>query len=77
MTIEESIKTAEPKEIIVCDECGSLFIKSAMKGLCTECANILYDYPVCGHTFRDGRCIKCGYDGSTNKYLQSLKRKGE
>lgn len=65
------------KEISICNECGSPFIKSYMKGLCMECANILYSYPACEHIFSDGKCIKCGYDGSTSKYLEFLKNKGE
>ena len=36
------------KELAVCDECGSLFLKgsSQMMGLCPECAHVLYGYLV-------------------------------
>ena len=35
------------KELAVCDECGSLFLKgsSQMMGLCPECAHVLYGSP--------------------------------
>ena len=43
------------KELVVCDECGSLFFKgsSQMMGLCPECAHILYGYPNCAHHFHE------------------------
>ena len=45
------------KELVICDECGSLFFKgsSQMMGLCPECAHILYGYPNCPHHFQNGR----------------------
>lgn len=56
-----------------CDECGSRFIASAsrMAGLCAECAHRLYGYPACEHDFADGRCARCGWDGSVSDFLKS------
>ena len=64
------------KELAVCDECGSLFLKgsSQMMGLCPECAHILYGYPNCDHHFQNGRCVNCYWDGSESAYIKSLKR---
>lgn len=57
-----------------CDECGSSYFidASAMSGLCAECAHRLYGYPKCEHTFVDGRCTKCGWNGSFSNYLRDL-----
>lgn len=57
----------------LCDECGSGFIASAstMAGLCAECAHRLYGYPACPHEMKDGRCAKCGWDGSVSDFLRS------
>jgi len=54
-----------------CDECGSAFIaeRSAMAGLCAECAHQLYGYPACAHAFEGGRCAQCGWDGSVSEFL--------
>lgn len=54
-----------------CDECGSDFIaaRSAIAGLCAECAHQLYGYPACVHAFEQGRCVTCGWDGSVSKFL--------
>ena len=59
-------------EIKTCDECASTFIASAsaMDGLCAECAHRLYGYPACPHDFHEGRCIKCGWDGSVSEFLK-------
>ncbi|MGD2134311.1 MAG: hypothetical protein PVI23_16090 [Maricaulaceae bacterium] len=56
----------------VCDECGSGFIRAAspMTGLCAECAHQLYGHSPCAHAFENGRCSKCGWDGSTSDYLK-------
>lgn len=61
---------AEPEK--TCDECGSGFIaaRSAMAGLCAECAHRLYNYPACPHAFADGRCTLCGWDGSVSAFLK-------
>lgn len=63
----DSVNTA------VCDECGSEFLKSSskMKGLCPECASILYGYTACRHIFRDGKCIYCLWDGSRSGYIKT------
>jgi NMD protein affecting ribosome stability and mRNA decay len=55
----------------VCDECGSGFIRarSAMAGLCAECAHRLYGYPPCPHDVEAGRCVRCGWDGSVSQFL--------
>lgn len=55
-----------------CDECGSLFRRSAsaMAGLCAECAHRLYGYPACPHEFVDGRCVRCLWDGSVSAFLR-------
>jgi predicted RNA-binding Zn-ribbon protein involved in translation (DUF1610 family) len=52
-----------------CDECGSDYFadSSAMAQLCPECAHLLYAYPICEHNFADGRCTRCGWDGSLSR----------
>ena len=57
-----------------CDECGSAYFSetSQMKDLCPECAHHLYGYAVCLHAFVDGRCARCGWDGSRSAYVRSL-----
>lgn len=51
-----------------CDECGSLFYSdvSPMAGLCPECAQLLYGYEGCAHSFADSRCTRCHWDGSVS-----------
>jgi hypothetical protein len=58
-----------------CDECGSQYYREAsrMDSLCPECAHILYGYEPCAHTFIDGRCSRCHWDGSVSDYCRSLK----
>ncbi len=58
-----------------CDECGSAFLSSdaTMSGLCPECSHYLYDKPNCAHSFRDGRCRRCGWDGSVSDYVAKMK----
>ncbi len=60
--------------IVMCDECGSKYLKSKSKmtALCPECAHILYGYAKCNHQFKDGKCIFCFWDGSKSEYLKSL-----
>ena len=55
-----------------CDECGSPFKPEAteMAGICAECAHLLYGYPACKHKFVEGRCEKCGWDGSHSPFLK-------
>lgn len=61
-------------EIIICDECESEFYKSAskMKGLCPECAHVLYGYPKCNHVFKNGKCVYCYWEGKQSDYIKSL-----
>lgn len=61
-------------EINKCNECGSEYYvdSSPMKGLCPECASILYGYPKCNHIFKDGRCAICYWDGSKSEYIKKL-----
>ena len=63
--------------IAVCEECGSEFLRSSskMKGLCPECAAVLYGYEKCEHIFRNGRCVKCLWDGSSSGYIRSVSDK--
>lgn len=60
---------------ITCDECGSPFHggMSEMASLCPECAHWLYGKPNCAHTFADGRCTRCGWNGAVSAYVESLK----
>lgn len=58
----------------ICDECESEFIKAASKmtSLCPECAHILYGYPNCEHVFRNGRCVRCHWNGIRSEYIKTL-----
>jgi predicted RNA-binding Zn-ribbon protein involved in translation (DUF1610 family) len=61
-----------------CDECGSMYFPeiSRMDKLCPECSHMLYGYTPCLHTFADGRCSKCHWDGSVSEFCkEELKRK--
>jgi uncharacterized protein YndB with AHSA1/START domain len=62
-----------------CDECGSLYFgdSSRMSQLCPECSYLLYGYEPCTHTFVDGRCSQCHWDGSMTPYCQNLKEMRE
>src|SRR5690606_2614638 len=62
-----------------CEECGSRFVSSlaSMSGLCPECSHYLYNMPNCAHSFRDGRCRRCGWDGSVSAYVAALKGTGK
>ncbi len=46
-----------------------------MDRLCPECAHLLYGYPNCDHAFVDGRCSKCGWDGSRSDFLKLTKER--
>lgn len=61
------------EKIAICKECGSKFRKSTskMKELCPECAFVLYDYENCKHIIKNGKCIKCLWDGSRSDYIKS------
>lgn len=58
-----------------CDECGSRFLTSptTMSRLCPECSHYLDNKPNCAHSFRDGRCRRCGWDGSVSDQVASIK----
>ena len=60
-------------EVAICTECGSKFLKSTskMKELCPECSSILYGYENCKHIFKNGKCIKCLWDGSRSDYIKN------
>ncbi|MDR2889028.1 MAG: hypothetical protein LBV33_04210 [Lachnospiraceae bacterium] len=64
------------KSIRTCDECGSKYYESTsqMASLCPECAYVLYGYDNCDHTFLNGRCIKCFWDGTHSKYIKKIKK---
>jgi NMD protein affecting ribosome stability and mRNA decay len=68
-----------PEPTRTCDECGSSFIaaRSAMAGLCAECARWLYGYPACAHAFENARCKLCGWDGSVSAFVGKLKADGD
>ena len=65
----------EHRQTETCDECRSLFFKdsSQMTNLCPECAQILYGYEGCAHTFVDGRCSRCYWDGSISAFSKAIK----
>lgn len=46
-----------------------------MSNLCPECAYILYGYKNCEHEFKNGRCIKCFWNGKASDYIHKLKDK--
>ena len=62
------------KEISICTECDSEYLKSAskLKALCPECAHLLYGYDNCKHIFKDGKCINCLWNGHKSDYIKSL-----
>jgi DNA-directed RNA polymerase subunit RPC12/RpoP len=68
-----SVDTPNPT-IKLCDECGSDYFAdtSKMGALCPECSHHLYGYPNCDHAFVEGRCSRCGWDGSRSKYIRGL-----
>lgn len=65
----------EEKATKTCDECKSLFYNeiSKMSSLCPECSHILYDKTNCEHEFKNARCSKCYWDGSTTPYVEEEK----
>lgn len=73
--LNERVDSLE-KEIKQCDECGSEFYagSSKMKGLCPECANVLYGYPKCDHIIDNKRCTICYWDGSKSEYIKNLEQ---
>lgn len=63
------------KEIVICEECLSQYYKNAsmMTELCPECSHILYNYINCEHSFQNGHCLYCYWDGSQSDYIKSIK----
>ena len=57
----------------ICSECQSEFYTSVskMKGLCPECAHYLYGYKNCKHQFKNGRCVKCFWNGNHSNFSKS------
>ena len=35
---------------------------------------MLYGYEKCQHVFKDGKCIKCLWDGSRSEYIRSMSK---
>lgn len=66
--------TENLQDIAICDECKSEYYKrsSNMTSLCPECANILYGYPPCNHSFAGGRCVHCYWNGKHSRYILSM-----
>lgn len=60
--------------INTCCECESEFLTAAskMKELCPECASVIYGYENCNHIFKDGKCVKCLWNGNRSEYIKSL-----
>ena len=63
------------KETKICDECGSTYFigTSKMESMCPECSHVIYSCEPCAHEFKNNRCTKCNWDGSTTEYIKSLK----
>jgi hypothetical protein len=71
----EKEATDKFREGASCDECGSGFVltSSEYKSLCSECAHWIYGTPRCEHEFSSNKCVECSWDGSTSKYIESIK----
>lgn len=67
--------TMDKNKIAICDECRSEYYSttSKMNNLCPECSHILYGYQNCEHQFKNDRCEKCYWNGSSSEFLKSLK----
>ena len=65
------------REIKICSECESEYYadSSKMMNLCPDCSHYLYVYQNCNHDFKNGRCLKCYWNGTSSKYIQGLKNK--
>ena len=61
------------QEFPICNECESEYLagSSKMSGLCIECAHQLYGYKNCDHDFKNGRCLKCFWNGNVSEYLRN------
>ena len=66
-------RTMSVRNLGTCDECGSLYFadSSAMSSLCPQCATSLYGHAPCVHTFANGRCRKCHWDGTVSAFLSA------
>ena len=64
------------KNVKICDECQSEFLASSSKmmGLCPESASALYGYENCKHIFKQGRCVKCLWNGNKSEYVRWLQK---
>jgi predicted RNA-binding Zn-ribbon protein involved in translation (DUF1610 family) len=64
----------ETTSLARCEECERPFVAAAtsMRGLCAECAHLLYGTPACTHTWVDGRCSTCGWNGVRSAYTTTL-----
>ncbi len=65
LQVAVATSTADHAMEMTCDECGSTFSASdaTMSRLCRECAHYLYGKPNCAHSFRNGHCQRCLWDG--------------
>ncbi len=64
----------EKRTINICDECNSKYYKdtSIMNNLCPNCSFYLYGYKNCNHKFKNGKCIKCLWNGNTSLYIEKI-----
>ncbi len=61
------------KPIVMNADRRFLSSQATMSALCPECSHYLYNKPNCALSFRDGRCRRCGWDGSVSEYVASIK----
>ncbi|HKP83997.1 MAG TPA: hypothetical protein VJT69_18415 [Pyrinomonadaceae bacterium] len=63
------------RKVSKCVECGSDYFMNLarMTELCPECAHVLYGHEPCPHSFVNGRCSRCYWDGSKSRYIKQLK----
>lgn len=59
-------------KIRTCTERHSYYLTtvSKMRNLCTECSHQIYGYDNCEHEFKDGKYIKCLWNGGSSNYLK-------
>ena len=79
MTDDSLHEDVAHRKVSKCEECGSYYFRdlSCLTDLCLECAHVIYGYEQCTHSFVDGRCSRCYWDGSTSKYIKRLKSKAK
>lgn len=65
------------RNIEICNECNSDYYASAseMMKLCPNCSHYLYRYANCDHNFKNGRCIKCYWNGLNSEFIKQLDKK--